>query len=75
MPSSLTDCPGPGRAAAGYLCLYPKEESGLSAGLTSFVYSTDDTFDQLSDSVGVVLYGVIDASGSFASGVWTVTAS
>lgn len=65
-----THCPGVGKAAKGYLCLYFDDHSGTG---DVYGYSTDDGYPQ-SPSVGVGLYFPIDGFSSYADGSWTLTA-
>jgi hypothetical protein len=66
--TTSTHCSGYGHADPGYLCLYDNEQLGLSGG-TDF-YSTGFS----SPSAGVILYWVVNATDSFVSGEYTVTA-
>jgi hypothetical protein len=66
-----THCPGAGHASAGYLCLYFQYHNATG---TIYGYSTDAPYSGVSPSVGVGLYAPISAGGSYANGVWTVTA-
>ncbi|HST24677.1 MAG TPA: hypothetical protein VLJ76_01680 [Gaiellaceae bacterium] len=66
-----THCPGPGHAAAGYLCLYFQYHSNTG---TVYGYSTDSPYSAVSPSIGVGFYAPISGAGSYANGVWTVTA-
>ena len=68
---SPTVCPGVGAAARGYLCLYFQYHNQTG---TIYGYSTDAPYNGVSPSVGVGLYAPITLAGSFANGVWTVTA-
>ncbi len=65
-------CPGPGKAARGYLCLYFNEYSDLGSAV--YGYSTDYPYDKTKTSVGVGLYAPIAGPEAYADGVWTVTA-
>lgn len=64
-------CPGPGKAAAGYLCLYFHLHNQTGA---VYGYSTEFPYSAISPSVGVGLYAPIVGPDSFVDGVWTVTA-
>jgi hypothetical protein len=66
--TTSTHCSGYGHADPGFLCLYDNEENGLSG--TTFFYSTGFS----SPSAGVILYWVVNATESFVSGEYTVTA-
>lgn len=66
-----THCPGPGKAAAGYLCLYFQYHSNVG---TVYGYSTNYPYSAVSPSVGVGFYAPITGTFSYANGVWTVTA-
>ncbi len=68
---SPTVCPGVGKAAHGYLCLYFQYH--FLTG-TIYGYSTNPPYNGVSPSVGVGLYAPITGSPSYANGVWTVTA-
>jgi hypothetical protein len=68
-PTSL--CPGPGRAARGYLCLYD----------TQLYSNVDDGYGYSSNvgyfshpSPGVVLYFHVTGSAPYVGGEWTVRA-
>lgn len=65
----VPNCPGPGRAAPGFLCLYNTIHSGVAAG---YGYSSGSQFS--SPSVGAVLYWPVTGSYAYAGGEWTVTA-
>jgi len=66
-----THCPGAGHASAGYLCLYFARHINVG---TVYGYSTTVPYNALSPSVGVGLYAPIAGSGSYADGIWTVSA-
>jgi ABC-type cobalt transport system substrate-binding protein len=66
-----TNCPGPGQAAPGYLCLYFYDHSGTGA---AYGYSSSGPYAQLDDSVGVGLYVPVTGAQPYVDGVWTVTA-
>ncbi len=66
-----THCPGAGHAAAGYLCLYFQYHFNVG---TIYGYSTDSPYSAVSPSIGVGVYAPIAGAGSYANGVWTVTA-
>jgi hypothetical protein len=70
--TSAPHCPGIGRAARGYLCLYNGDVSGVGTGFgystNSFVHTTGKP------SYGVVLYWVVSGSQPYVGGTWTVTA-
>lgn len=63
------NCPGPGQAAPGYLCLYNSVTSGAGAG-----YGYSDNAFLPSPSVGAVVYFPITGANSYVGGSWTVTA-
>lgn len=65
----VAHCPGPGRAAPGYLCLYNWIRNRVASG---YGYSTGTEFS--SPSVGVVLYWQVTGADAYAGGEWTVTA-
>lgn len=70
-----THCPGAGRAARGYLCLYFWDHSNVSA---VYGYSNDSnspyTKSALHGSVGVGLYAPVTGNTPYIDGIWTVTA-
>jgi hypothetical protein len=66
-----THCPGAGHAAAGYLCLYFQYHFQVG---TIYGYSTDAPYSSISPSIGVGIYAPITGAGSYANGVYTVTA-
>ncbi|HJQ06179.1 MAG TPA: hypothetical protein VJ872_12080 [Nocardioides sp.] len=72
-----TLCPGAGRAARGYLCLYFYDHHNIG---TAYGYSDDSdpsspyTKSALHGSVGVGIYDEVTDTGPYADGVWTVTA-
>jgi len=63
-------CPGPGKAAKGYLCLYYNEINEVDSG---YGYSSESYFS--TPSVGAVLYWEVKGGGAYVGGEWTVTAS
>ena len=65
------NCPGPGHAAPGYLCLYPSARSGVGE---AYGYSNDSPYTDLPNSVGVGLYVPVTGATPYYNGVWTVTA-
>jgi hypothetical protein len=69
-----TDCPGPGHAAAGHLCMY--EIGGTGSMVFSSIYHHESgTATNGSGKNGFVLY--LQSGGTannYASGSWTVTA-
>jgi hypothetical protein len=67
-----THCPGAGKAAPGYLCLYFQFHSNTGR---IYGYSTDPPYSGVVPSVGVGLYAPITGPSAFANGVWTVTAA
>jgi hypothetical protein len=70
---NATDCPGPGQARKGYLCLYFNTYAGItSQGV--YGWSDNAPYDELGESVGVGLFAEIATANSFADGVYTVTA-
>lgn len=69
-----TECPGPGQAQQGYLCLYDYIASDVGTG---YGYSSNAELDLPSGapSPGVVLYWPVTAAGEpYSGGVYTVTA-
>lgn len=66
-----TQCPGPGKAKAGYLCLYNKIYNSVDAG---YGYSENKYLQVDGKSIGVVLYwSIVDAS-PYVGGSWTLRA-
>ncbi len=65
------NCPGPGQAAPGYLCLYGNARSGVGE---AYGYSSSGPYGQLPNSVGVGLYVPVTGSQPYYDGIWTVTA-
>jgi len=66
------NCPAPGQASPGYLCLYFDYHSGIDY---VYGYSDDAPFNLLPQSVGLSLYAEVTGTSSvYADGVWTVTA-
>lgn len=64
-------CPGPGKAAPGYLCLYDSIHDDVDHG---YGYSNDSGYFS-KPSPGVVLYWHVTGSDSYVGGEWTVTAA
>jgi hypothetical protein len=68
--STTTECPGPGKAARGYLCLYDSINSDVDSG---YGYSNAEEFS--TPSPGVVLYWAVKEAGEpYSGGEYTVTA-
>jgi hypothetical protein len=66
------NCPAPGQASPGYLCLYFDYHSGIDY---VYGYSDDTPYSQLPQSIGLGLYAeVTSTTDVYADGVWTVTA-
>jgi hypothetical protein len=67
------ECPGPGKAARGYLCLYNSIENDVAAG---YGYSESESPGEFSTpSAGAVLYWTVEEPGvPYAGGEYTVTA-
>jgi hypothetical protein len=65
------NCPGAGQAAPGYLCLYSNARNGIDY---IYGYSEGTPYADLSKSVGIGLYAVVDGATPYVDGVWTVTA-
>lgn len=63
-------CPGAGKAAAGYVCMYESE----SFGMTFFVTRNFALQANAADSFGFAIFWTATASSGYAAGVWTVTA-
>lgn len=66
-----TECPGPGEAQAGYLCLYNKIWNGVEIG---YGYSDYQYLKVDGKSIGVVLYWSINNSDPYVGGSWTLRA-
>lgn len=68
-----SECPGPGKAARGYLCLYNSIENDVYPG---YGYSESESPGEFSTpSAGVVLYWAVEEPGApYAGGEYTVTA-
>jgi hypothetical protein len=66
-----TECPGPGKAKAGYLCIYNKIWSGV---LTGYGYSEYKYLQVDGKSMGVVLYWNVAADDPYVGGSWTLRA-
>ena len=64
-------CPGIGKAAQGYLCLYNTIWYNVDTG---YGYSNDSDVWTGGPSVGVVLYWQVTGVGPYVGGTWTVTA-
>lgn len=72
--TTTTECPGPGRAEQGYLCLYDYIANDVHEG---YGYSTDEELHLPSGaaSPGVVLYWEVEKAGEpYSGGTYTVTA-
>jgi hypothetical protein len=70
--TSAPHCPGIGRAAKGYLCLYNNDYTNVDIG---FGYSRDSWVWSRGPSYGVVLYwSIIGTGDAYVGGTWTVTA-
>lgn len=65
-----TVCPGVGKAAKGYLCLYISEEDSVGTG---YGWSAETNYS-LHPSYGAGLYFPITGTGSYVDGSWTVGA-
>lgn len=65
------ECPGPGKAAAGYLCVYNKIYSSVQVG---YGYSDYRYLQVDGKSIGVVLYWNINNGDPYVGGSWTVRA-
>jgi hypothetical protein len=64
-----THCSGPGKAAAGFVCLYAQEQTGVTVfNIFGFKESS-----MSADKTGFAIY-FEDKEAGFADGVWTVTA-
>lgn len=66
-----THCPGPGQAAAGYLCLYSNARSNVGE---IYGYSTSGPYASIPGSVGIGLYVPVTGNQPYVDGIWTVTA-
>jgi autotransporter adhesin len=66
------NCPGPGEAAPGYLCLYPYNYNAIAP---IYGYANEGPYAETDGLwVGVGLYAPINDSEPFVDGIWTVTA-
>lgn len=65
------NCPGPGEAAAGYLCLYFEYHNNVDS-----VYGNpgDYPYSEMSPFVGIGLYAEVTGEEPYVDGIWTVTA-
>ena len=66
-----TECPGPGKAKAGYLCLYNKIWNSVDLG---YGYSENKYLKVDGKSIGVVLYWSILGGDPYVGGSWTLRA-
>jgi hypothetical protein len=69
---SAAHCPGAGRAARGYLCLYNRDTAGTIG--TAFYSDTGQYFPKSGGKLGALLYWSVDVGSAFVGGEWTVTA-
>lgn len=63
-------CPGPGRAAAGHLCVY--ETSGGGRALVAAPYDPAGPGGEV--EYGFILFFSVEAASGYSYGSWTVTA-
>jgi hypothetical protein len=72
--AETANCPGPGHAAAGHLCVYRIEGTGVLS--FSAIYSDDDgTSNAGASTNGFLIYLSSGATSlNYASGSWSVTA-
>jgi hypothetical protein len=68
--TTTPQCPGPGKAAAGFVCLYESESSGMTFLLTRNFALTLNA----ADPSGFAIFWTANASSGYAAGTWTVTA-
>jgi hypothetical protein len=68
---TTTQCPGAGKAQAGFLCVYTGFENGLTFG--SF-YTPSSSFSTSAEPGGVILFFNSTAIYGNARGVWAYTA-
>jgi len=68
-------CPGPGQAAAGQLCVYSREGSGTST-FSAIYHHESNNGDSVSGSgrYGFLIYFSTTADKTYQSGDWAVTA-
>jgi hypothetical protein len=66
-----TECPGPGKAKAGYLCLYNKIWFGVDRG---YGYSDYKYLQVDGKSIGVVAYWSVIDQSPYVGGSWTLRA-
>jgi hypothetical protein len=67
--TTSTNCPGVGKAAAGFLCVYEAEGASNSAPVVD-----EGAGFGGADSFGFMVFMEATASGAHAYGHWTVTA-
>jgi hypothetical protein len=68
--ATTPQCPGAGRAAAGFVCMYESESSGMTFLVTrDFALNTN-----AADPFGFAVFFTVTAASGYAAGVWTVTA-
>jgi hypothetical protein len=63
-------CPGVGRAAPGYVCMYESEASGI----TFLVARNFVLQGNAADPSGFAVFFTVSAASGFVAGTWTVTA-
>lgn len=63
-------CPGSGRAAPGFVCMYESESSGMTFFLTRDFALQGNA----ADSLGFAAFWTVTAASGYAAGTWTVTA-
>ncbi len=68
--ATTPQCPGAGRAATGFVCMYESE----SAGMTFLVARDLALNTDAADPFGFAAFFTVTAASGYAAGVWTVTA-
>ena len=67
-----TECPGKGKAAKGYLCIYNSVFNGVNE---AYGYSSGGYTNVKGKSIGAIIYWAINNNAvPYVGGVWTVTA-
>jgi hypothetical protein len=72
--ATVPNCPGPGKAAPGFLCLYAGFETGLVEP-TVFGFDTGKEVEGQTGRFGFVLEWKVLLQEALEAGTWTVTAS
>jgi hypothetical protein len=68
--TTTPQCPGSGRAAPGFVCMYESESTGMT-----FLVTRDFALDaDAADPFGFASFWTVTATSGYAAGTWTVTA-